>query len=442
LYIESNNKFKVFRIQGFMVITEKKVMLRMIRGAMGLALISNFFTGFGQVAQWRGPERDGRYPDTGLLKSWPADGPELILKKEGLGSGNSTPVLYKGAVYISGIRESMDVVTKLDLKGNILWETAYGKAWDQTYPESRSTPTIENDRLYIMGGMGTVACIETATGKILWKVNTHEEFQGEFHRWGMAESLLLTGNAVISSPIGARTAVVALHKEDGSLLWQSRSLGGVRSYASPLLINHNGQEMILVTSDRDLFAVAPGDGKILWSFDIVTGHSGDRGSRNNTNTPLYHNGEVFTTSGYDVEAEMLQISEDGTGARLKWSDATLDSHHGGVVLVDGYIYGSNWLNNGNGNWVCQQWETGKVMYEEKWHNKGSIIYADGLLYLFEEKQGNVGLVEPTPEAFRLISSFRVDGGSGPFWAHMSIYDRKLLIRHGAVLFVYDIAAKE
>jgi len=394
-----------------------------------------------QEAQWRGPERDGRYPDTGLLKQWPEGGPGLLLKKEGLGKGYSTPVMVDGYIYIGGLRENREVVTKLDLDGRILWETAYGDAWDKSFPESRGTPTIENGRLYIMDGLGTVVCMDTETGTIIWSNNTHEKFGGEYHRWGMAESLLVTGRAVISSPVGNRTAVVALDKKDGSLIWETESVGGQRAYASPLLITYGGQEMILVTSSERMIAVDPGNGEILWDYDIVSGHSGERGRRNNTNTPLYKDGEIFTTSGYDVEALMLSLSADGRNVSLKWKDGTLDTHHGGVVLADGYIYGSNWLNNGNGNWVCQQWETGKVMYEEKWHNKGSIIWADGLLYLYEEKQGHVGLAEPTPEAFRLVSSFKIDGGSGPHWAHMSVYDRKLLIRHGEVLFVYDIAQK-
>jgi outer membrane protein assembly factor BamB len=199
--------------------------------------------------------------------------------------------------------------------------------------------------------------------------------------------------------------------------------------------------MILITSSKDFFAVDPSNGTILWKYDIVSEFSGEEGRRINTNTPLYHDGDVFTTSGYDVEAVLFTIAQDGKSVTPKWSDGTLDTHHGGIVLVDGYLYGSNWVNNGNGNWVCQKWETGEVMYEEKWHNKGSVIYADGLLYLFEEKKGHVGLVEPTPEGFRLISSFETDGGSGPYWAHMSIYNKMLLIRHGKALFVYDIARK-
>ena len=151
-----------------------------------------------QDAQWRGANRDGKYKDTGLLKQWPEEGPELLLKKEDLGIGYSTPIIYEENIYISGRRDSVDVLTRLDMNGQIKWETIYGKAWDKSFPETRSTPTFEDGRAYIMGGLGTIVCMDTETGNIIWSVNTHEEYEGEFHRWGMAESLLLTENAVIS----------------------------------------------------------------------------------------------------------------------------------------------------------------------------------------------------------------------------------------------------
>jgi len=392
-----------------------------------------------QDTQWRGPNRDGKYEDTGLLKSWPEGGPELILKKEDLPNGYSSPILYEGNIFISGKRQDEDVLTKLDMQGNILWETVYGKAWNQSFPETRSTPTIEKDRIYIMGGLGTVVCMDTEKGEILWQVNTHEEHGGEFHRWGMTESLLLTDKAVISSPTGEQTAVVALDKTDGSLIWKSEPQGGVRSYVSPMLIEHNGTRMVLITSSEDIMAVDPENGEVFWSLDLVTDYGYREGRRNNTNTPLYYNGEIFTTSGYDAPSVMISLSEDGKDAKVKWTNDVMDTHHGGVVLLDGYIYGSNWLNNGNGNWACIEWESGKAMYEEHWLNKGSMIYAEGLLYIMEEKTGNIGLLEPTPEEFKLISSFQPEGGSGPWWAHMTIYDQKLFMRHGPALFVYDIA---
>ncbi len=394
-----------------------------------------------QDAQWRGPQRNGIYPDQGLLKEWPEGGPELILKKEGLGKGFSTPVMHGEMIYISGLREDMDVLTKLDLNGEIQWETAYGERWEASFSDTRCTPTIEGDRIYITSGMGTVVCMDTGTGSIIWEKNTHDMFEGEFHRWGMVESQLVTENAVISSPIGSRSAVVALDKNDGSVIWQTEPVSGdgARSYTSPLLITHQGRELILVVSSAEMIAVEPETGKLAWTYDLVTGFTG-RDDRIMTNTPLFDNGEIFITNGYNDEAAMFSLPPDAGKPSLKYKNDVLDTHIGGVVLVDGYIYGSNWINNGNGNWVCLDWESGEVMYEEEWNNKGSIIFADGLLYIYEEKRGHVGLVEPTPEGFRVISSFRIEDGSGPYWAHPSIYDRKLLLRHGEVLFVYDISA--
>ena len=403
-------------------------------------LIPLLFAGdlLAQDTQWRGLNRDGKYMDTGLLKSWPEGGPELILQKEGLGNGYSTPILYEGAVYISGRRDTLDVLTRLDLEGNIAWETVYGRAWNQSFAETRSTPTIEDGRIYIMGGLGTVVCMDCESGEILWGENTHQEFEGEFHRWGMTESLLVTDRVVISSPIGPQTVAVALDKKDGSLVWKTDSLGGVRSYVSPLMIEYQGQEMILITSDKDMIAVDPANGDIIWSHDIVTGQSGERGRRINTNTPLYKDGEIYTTSGYNTNAQMLKLSADGKSVELKWSSDGLDTHHGGVVLLDGYIYGANWYSNRDGKWVCVEWETGEVMWIERWYTKGSIITAEGMLYIYEEKSGNVGLVKAGSKEFELNGTFQITEGEGPHWAHPSIFNGKLMIRHGDFMFVYDI----
>ncbi len=412
---------------------------QMILMAVSISLMAVLPSLMGQDVQWRGPARDGIYPDTGLLKVWPEGGPGLILKKEGLGSGYSTPVLYDGDLFITGKRDSLDVLTRLDLEGNVQWETVYGMAWNRSYQETRNTPTIENGYVYITGGLGSVVCLAAGSGEIIWKANPHEEFDAAFHRWGMAESLLLTEDAVISSSTGKGATAVALDKKDGSLLWKAPSRGAIRAYASPLLVNHNGTGMLLITSSRELMALDPLTGEIYWAFDLFEGLTDEEGSRININTPLYHQGEIYVTSGYNSSAVMLTLSADGKQVKLKWANDTLDNHHGGVVLVDGYIYGSNWLSNGQGNWVCQEWETGNIMYETKWYNKGSVIYADGRLYILEEKTGHVGLLKPDPEKFNLVSSFKLEGGSGPCWAHMSIYDKKLLIRRGKVLFVYDIS---
>ena len=390
-----------------------------------------------QDAQWRGPGRDGIYPATGLLKEWPENGPDLVLKKEGLGGGYSTPVMYDGTIYITGRRDTLEVITAVGVDGSVLWETVYGRPWMESFQETRNTPAIENGRIYITGGMGTVNCIDAKTGQILWSRNTHDEFDAGFHRWGMAESVLLTEDAVISSPVGDETVMVALNKEDGSVIWKSEPTGDVRSYVSPLMVEHNGNKLLVATTSRHLVGIDPATGKVFWKLDLITDLT-EKGRRNSTNTPLYHDGEIFVSSGYDDKALMVALSDDVRSAKVKWTNDVLDNHHGGLVLLDGYIYGSNWISNGKGNWVCLDWDTGEVMYDEEWHNKGAMIYADGMLYVFEEKQGHVGLVEATPEGFNVVSSFQVSDGRGPRWAHPSIYDDKLFLRHHDVLLVYDI----
>ncbi|HEY3371343.1 MAG TPA: hypothetical protein VGK10_10870, partial [Prolixibacteraceae bacterium] len=171
---------------------------------------------------------------------------------------------------------------------------------------------------------------------------------------------------------------------------------------------------------------------------LIKYHPGESGVGANTNTPLYDNNEIFITSGYDHPAIMLSLAPDGRSVSLKWTNADFDNHLGGVVKVGDAIFGSNWVGNGGGNWMCVDWASGKTMYETKWFNKGSIISADGLLYCYEEKTGNLALVRPNAEKFEVISSFKVNQGEGPHWAHPAIYDGKLLVRHGESLMVYNL----
>ena len=155
----------------------------------------------------------------------------------------------------------------------------------------------------------------------------------------------------------------------------------------------------------------------------------------------FKDGKVYVTGGYDIGSYQVKIADDGNSAEIVWTDDVLDVHHGGVVLVDGYIYGSNWLNNANGNWCCLNWETGEKMWEEPWNCKGSIIAAEGKLYIYDEKRGNVGLLNATPEKFDLISSFQIEqGDNGPFWAHPVIHNGILYMRHTNALMAYDIKA--
>ena len=391
------------------------------------------------LVEFRGVKRTGFYNETGLLKQWPENGPKLLLKIKGIGKGYSQPIFADGKVFVSGVKkDTTDIISAYNLKGELLWETPYGRSWIRSYADSRSTPTFENGKLYIASGTGQLNCIDANTGKVVWEVDVIKEYDGEIFTHGDAEAPLVVGNLVVYVTGGEKNTMVAFNKKDGSLVWKTKSLGGAKSYASPTVIKYNNKKMILVQTTRNLISVAPADGKIIWSYNLIQHHIKKMGKGGNTNPPLYHNNEIFVTSGYDHFAVMLSLSDDGNSVQLKWKNDTIDNHHGGVVLVDGNIYGANWQNNSRGKWVSVNWETGKVNWETKWINKGSIITADGLLYLYEEKSGNVALVEPSTDSLRIISTFKIEDGAGPHWAHPAIYDGMLFIRHGNVLMIYDI----
>jgi len=373
-----------------------------------------------------------------LLKKWPEQGPELVMKVTGFGEGYSQPVVAGNTLFISGTKDSLNQVTAYTLEGQMLWQSVYGKFWIRTYPENRCTPTVEGDRLYIASGVGEVCCLDTKTGSLVWKVDAADKYKGEIHKHGEAESLLLTEKAVIYTTGGEENSVIALRKEDGSLLWRSKSLGGSKSYASPVLIEKAGLQIILAQTAKHLIALNAQTGEILWSYDLMQYHLSDQGVGANTNPPLVHHDEIFVTSGYNHPGLMFSMAPDGRSVSLKWKNDTLDCHMGGVVRIEDAIYGSNWQHNTRGRWVSLDWETGKVNWEKEWFNKGPVIAADGMLYFYEEKNGHVALVEPDAVDLKVVSTFRIGEGKGPHWAHPAIYDGRLYVRHGDVLMVYNI----
>ncbi len=391
------------------------------------------------VVEWRGPGRSGVYADQHLLEAWPDSGPECLLEITGIGAGYSSAVVYNNLIYVTGKKDTLDVVSAYSFDGEKKWETNYGRAWAKTYPETRSTPTIENNRIFLASGMGEVSCVDAISGELIWSVDAHDKYNGEFLNWGIAESVAITDKAVLYVTGGEETSVVALDKQTGRLIWKTKSVGGPRAYASTLVFEHNGLKMALAQTANDLIAIDVTNGDIIWVYNLSQYHTGRTGRGANTNTPLYCKGEIFVTSGYDHPGLVLKLSDDGRSVSLKWKNDLFDNHIGGVVAVNGKIYGSNWTGNAGGSWMCVDWDTGETNYEAHWMNKGSIIAADNRLYCYEEKNGNLALVKPNPEKFDIVSTFKVEKGEGPHWAHPSIFDGKLYIRHGENLMVYKIS---
>ena len=395
-----------------------------------------------QLAQFRGPNRDGKFECTNLLKEWPEEGPELLLEVDSLGKGYSSVIATDELIYVTGMVDTMDCLTCIDYNGNKKWKVVYGEAWKKSFPDTRSSVTIEDDRLYVISGIGELVCIDSQTGNINWKKNVDHDYQSDWHVWGVSESPYIYKNMVICSPGGEETSIVAFDKMTGEEIWKTESVGGMRAYSSPTLFKHNGTDYILANTANHLMAIRPENGEVAWTFDYYSeAHWKWQNGLIWTNIPTIKGDEIFLSMGYDFPAVMLKVDSLGTSVSKKYVDHTFDNHHHGLIQLDKHLYGSNWKNNKKGKWVCMNWDTGDIEYVHDWYTKGAMVYADGMLYCYEEKSGNVGLVKPSPKGFELKGTFQFKKGSGPHWAHPYIHNGKLFLRHGNVMQVYNIAAE-
>lgn len=380
-------------------------------------------------SQWRGPGRKGVYPGESLLKKWPQTGPKLLWTAGDLGEGYSSPAVTASRVYVTGMINGSGFLWAFDREGKKIWTLGYGREWDEGHPGARTTPTVVGNRIYFMSGYGVIHCVDTA-GKKRWSIDLTAKYSARNLHWGMTESLLVDGDRVFGTAGAVDGMLLAFNRHTGRLIWKIRGNGQKSAYCSPVIVKHGSRRLLLTMTGESVVGVDADSGKFLWQAAHKTRHD------INPNTPLYHQGSILTVSGYGTTgAKKFTLSADGKQINFVWQQKTLDSQMGAAVLVDGFIYGSGHRKSG---WHCLDWQSGKVQYTDKTlGKKGNIIYADGMLYCYDEN-GSMGLVKPNPRQFEVISSFKIPRGTGPHWAHPVIKEGRLYIRHGDVLMVYDI----
>ena len=388
-------------------------------------LLSDGFTQ--EPTSWRGPSRDGHYHETGLLKQWPAGGPEIIWTFEDLGQGHSSAIVDQGFVYTSGMSDDAGHLFKFDQKGKLIYKKQYGPEYTESFYGTRGTPTIVGDKIYLMSGMGKLYCLNNETGDVLWTKDLIKDFGGSNIRWGMNETPVVDGKVVYITPGGKKNNLVALNRHSGDLIWSSPGNGELTAYCTPLLFEHNGRKLLATHSESHLMGFDATTGKMLWKQ-----HQPNEWSVH-PNTPIYHEGGLFYLSGYGQGGGMLELSPDGNSAKLKWKHKKMDSRMGAAVLVDGYIYGSG----DSRVWSCLDWQTGEEKYTSKEIGIGTLIYADGMLYCYTQK-GELALVTPDPTGFKVVSKTKVALGTEQHWAHPVIYDGILYVRHGRALVAYKV----
>lgn len=378
--------------------------------------------------RWRGPNGNGIYDESGLLKEWPASGPEVIWHFEGLGEGHSSPAFANGLIYLSGMVDKTGYIFVLDYDGNLQWKVPYGEEFHESYPGSRSTPTIAGDLLYIYSGHGVLTCMDANNGDVQWRKDVFSDFDGGNIQWGVTETPVVDGDIIYITPGGKKNNVVALNRFNGNLEWSSPGEGELSAYCTPLLVELPQRKLLVTMTADHIIGLDASDGSMLWSYPQTNRY------QVHANTPIYHDGGLFCFSGYGQGGVKLELSADGSTVEKAWFNDNLDSRIGGMVMVDGYLYGSG---DNNREWRCVDWETGEEKYASKDIGKGVTIYADGMLYCYSDR-GELGLAEATPQEFNLVSKTRVELGSGQHWSHPVIHNGRLYLRHGDALIAYKI----
>ena len=379
-------------------------------------------------SQWRGVNRDGIYNETGLLKEWPADGPQLLWSYEGLGDGFTSVAIANGKIYITGLSDDNLVLFVFDLNGKLLQKKKVGKEENENYPGPRSTININDGKLYIYNALGKLFCLDETTLNEVWSKDVITDFDGRNIEWRVNESPLIVGEKIFITPGGVKNNMVALNKNTGALIWSSPGEGTEPAYCSPQYISEQSIPIVVTNTADYIVGFNADTGEKLWSFPQTHEYN------IHPNTPIYHNGMIFITTGYRVGSTMLRLKNGGKAIELAWKNEEMDAQLGGAVKVGNYIYASG---HGNNMWLCVDWNTGETKYKVRDIGRSNIIYADGLLYCYSER-GNMFLVKPNPENIEIVSSFNVTLGTAQHWAHPVIHQGVLYLRHGDALMAYKI----
>lgn len=389
----------------------------------------------GDSPQFRGPHRDGRFDEENLLKAWPEGGPPLLWVARGLGKGYSSPSVAAGKLYVPGMLDEKNAaIFILTPDGAIERSIPVGvETEDKQAPGPRSTPTIEGDTLFMISGLGEVYCLDIPSGAKRWSVNILERFAAQNIMYTLAESLLVDGDRVICTPGGPDAGLAALNKQTGETIWTTKGFSDPASYCSPIIYTHKDRRLLLTETANFLVGVDADSGQFLWQVEHLT-RDGIHAV-----TPVYMDGLVYYTGGYKAGGGAVRLSDDGANVEPVWKDETLDCQHHGVVLDNGYLYGTSHMFSNQ--LICTEMATGKVMWTTEEVRQGVVEYADGMLYIYEgPKRGIVHLVKAAPEGFERAGMFTVTEGDGNHWAHPAIANGVLYIRHGDVLLAYNLRA--
>jgi len=400
-----------------------------LAGFIGAVITGAAVVHGGDWPQWQGVDRNRLSKETGLLQSWPSSGPRVVWTGAGLGAGYGSMAVVGDRVFVQGTRGPNSVVVALNrADGKEVWSKALGRSGqDDRGPGPRGTPTVDGDRVYVLTESGDLACLKT-DGTAVWQRNILRDFNGRQIQWLISESPLIDGPHVIVSPGGPGAGMVKLDKMTGKTVWAATDLSDPAGYSSIIAVDVQGVRIYLTFTAAAGVGVRASDGKVMFRYPNAANNTA------NIATPVFSNNKVFFASAYGTGGGLVDLTAQNGAvtAREAYFTPNMKNHHGGMVLVDGYLYGFN-----DSILTCLEFATGRMLWRDRSVGKGSVTYADGRLYL-QGENNTVGLAEATSTGYRETGRFEIPDKGWPSWAHPVISDGRLYVRNQDSLLVYDI----
>jgi len=392
-------------------------------------LLINFAVSAQHIVEWRFDRTGVFSKETGLLKEWSAEGPEMLWYFQGLGNGHSSAAIAENRIFVTGEHDDRGFLFVFDLNGNLLHKIEYGTEWTQTFAGSRSTVVPYDGRIYVVSGMMDLIVYDIATMQELWRRNYIEDFGAQNIRHGWVGSPLIVGEKLIIAPGGEENNVMALNRITGDIIWTSKAKAGGRgAFNAPIFLTDQEIPQVVVKMTNNIIGLDVSNGELLWYHP----HPGR--STQHPNTVVYYDNMLFTMTSHETGAQMLQLTNGGRNVEQVWTNPNITSRSGHAMRFGNYLLGSAERPN---IWYLMNWHTGEVVFTDTSIGTGVIIMADGMFYIYTER-GEMILARPSTERLEIVSRFPITLGTDQHWAHPVIYQGVLYVRHGDALIAYRI----
>jgi len=396
-------------------------------------------------SQWRGQNREGIFKGSGLNLDWAEKKPPLLWVFREAGSGYSSPAVVGNILYLSGAEGDNDFIFALDAQtGNLKWKQKLGERYAQDRGDGpRATVTVDGDKLYLIRGDGQIHCLLATDGTMIWQRDFVKDFNGKImSQWGYSESPLIDGNLVICTPGGEEGTMVALDKNSGAIIWISKEWTDEAGYSSPIVAVIDGIRQYIQQSAKGVAGIDAKNGKLLWKIEV-------EGYRTAIiPTPIYKDNIVYVTASYNSSCNAIKLNKEGEKfeTELLYSNKNMLNHHGGVVLVNGHIYG---FSEGSG-WTCQDFKTGENVWstgrtgEVTNFSKGAVLAVNDRLILQEEKSGLLAVIAASSDGWKEFGRLefpertQMETKDNMVWTHPVIAHGKLYVRDHDLLFCFDL----